>query len=96
MVDLTLVAIAVVAIILFVILYYLGIFIKVKVEVKKPPFGDCTFLYKFHRGPYNQAGKAFDEVSKLTNRFPCAGIYFDDPEKVSNVASQGGLHEIKA
>ena len=82
MVDSTLVAIAVVALILLAILYYLGVFVSVKVEVRKPPFGDCTFLYKFHRGPYNNAGKAFDEVGKLASKFPCTGIYFDDPEKV--------------
>ena len=82
MITVTLLTIAVMAFVLFAILYYLGVFVKVKVEVKKPPFGESTFIYKFHRGPYNTAGKAFDEISKLTNKFHCAGIYFDDPEEV--------------
>lgn len=84
MVDAILVTIAIVAVVLLAILYYLGIFIKVKVEVRKPPFGDCIFLYKFHRGPYNQCGKAYDELSKLKSKFPCAGIYFDDPDVVAS------------
>ena len=87
MVDAILVTIAIVAVVLLAILYYLGIFIKVKVEVRKPPFGDCIFLYKFHRGPYNQCGKAYDELSKLKSKFPCAGIYFDDPDVVSKLNS---------
>eukprot|EP00795_Rhopilema_esculentum_P008082 gene8082-13997_t len=63
---------------------FVGVFLKVKVEVKRPPFAECTFLYKFYQGPYNTSGKAFDEVSKLGKKFCCAGIYFDDPEVVAS------------
>lgn len=83
MINVALITIAFMAIALIAILYYLGVFLKVKVEVRKPPFAESIFVYKFHRGPYNTAGKAFDEISKLTNKFDCAGIYFDDPEVVS-------------
>ena len=75
----------IVALVLLALLYYLGVFLKVKVEVKRPPFAECTFLYKFHQGPYNTSGKAFDEVSKLGKKFCCAGIYFDDPEVVRDI-----------
>ena len=78
---------AIVALLFLSILHWLGVFVKVRVEVRRPPFGECTFFYKFYQGPYQKAGEAFGEVSKLAKRFPCVGIYFDDPEKVSRSCS---------
>ncbi len=77
-----LITIGVMALILFAILGYLGLFQKIKVQVRRPPFADCIFLYKFFRGRYSNSAPAFHEVSKFSSKFCCVGIYFDDPEKV--------------
>lgn len=78
-----LITIGVMALILFAILSYLGLFQKIKVQVRRPPFADCIFLYKFFRGRYSNSAPAFHEVSKFSSKFCCVGIYFDDPEKVA-------------
>ncbi len=78
-----LITIGVMALILFAILSYLGLFQKIKVQVRRPPFADCIFLYKFFRGRYSNSAPAFHEVSKFSSKFCCVGIYFDDPEKVT-------------
>ena len=77
-----LITVAVMALLILLFLYYLGVFYKVKVEVRRPPFADCIFVYKFYRGSYSTAGHAFQEVSKYKSDHCCVGIYYDDPKKV--------------
>eukprot|EP00794_Sanderia_malayensis_P011806 gene11806-13029_t len=80
-----LITVAIMVIIFIFILNYLGVFQKIKIEVKRPPFAACTFLYKFYKGRYSSAGTAFHELDKVkgNKRFSCVGIYFDDPDQVA-------------
>ena len=69
---------------IFVYLVYSGLFAKVTVDTKEPPFegSGLTLAYKVGTGAYKNCGHLFTEASSILPTNKCAGIYYDDPETV--------------
>jgi len=63
------------------LLFYLGMFRKILINVGKPPVKKFRGYYKFARGDYKESGDLYEEVNKLAPELKTFGIYYDDPEK---------------
>ena len=61
---------------------YSGLFSRIEISARAPPVKKLEILYKFSKGAYSNAGKAFQEVMKLTPEERHIGIYYDDPKHV--------------
>ena len=40
-------------------------------------------MYKISKGPYQNAGPAFEAIAKLAPKKDLIGLYYDDPDTVS-------------
>ncbi|GAU93677.1 hypothetical protein RvY_05576 [Ramazzottius varieornatus] len=65
------------------LLFYLGMFKEILVNVGKPPIRKARIFYKFARGDYKESGALFEELNKLAPGLRSLGVYYDDPEKTS-------------
>ena len=64
-------------------LYNSGIFTSPEVDVGTPRIRDATIMYKISKGPYQNAGPAFEAIAKLAPKKCLIGLYYDDPDTVS-------------
>lgn len=79
----SLLLVALIALTLFVLLVYSGLFhVLDDVGTGKPPMGQAIIAYKFEKGPYGSAGQIFTEVAIIAPDNKALGIYYDDPDKV--------------
>lgn len=81
----------------FVFLVYSGLLMPVVIEEK--PMGPYLFVYKTHKGPYQNIGKVIESVSKslkddykLDSKLSF-GMYLDNPDAVKkeDLRSYGGV-----
>lgn len=71
-----------VAVILAAYVLYSGLLSTIEVQTGFPPIKKVTIAYKFRKGPYSNCGPLFQEARKIGPKFPCIGVFYDDPTKV--------------
>lgn len=82
---LILIIVVLLAITVFGVLTYSGIFSFPSVRTGQPPINyNCTFAYQFLRGPYssNDVGAAFTLATSIAPKAPSIGIFYDNPQTV--------------
>lgn len=63
-------------------IFYLGVYINVKVQTGIPPIKKITFAYKFKEGSYKNCGQLFKEAHYVGPELSCIGVFYDHPQKV--------------
>lgn len=79
------IVIAVILVLLLAFLAYSGLFTSVNIGTGRPPIGEVIVAYKFSTGPYEKSEKLFREFMKIDENRSTVGIYYDNPDEVSNV-----------
>ena len=72
-----------------VALLHAGLFVELRIRTTVPLPEACPkrVAYKLHRGPYKNAGKAFNELLGIVPKLRLFGIYYDSPNKVRRCGS---------
>ena len=72
-----------IAVSVFVLFIFSGLFASVVVETGKPPIGEVYLAYKDGTGPYSGVGSTFFESTSIAPDLRQMGIYYDEPGTVS-------------
>lgn len=64
------------------VLVHAGFFYTLRIRTTHPSSIPSRIAYKLYRGPYKNAGEAFNDVKQFARGKTKFGIYYDDPAKV--------------
>ncbi|XP_029007915.1 testis-expressed protein 264 homolog [Betta splendens] len=64
-------------------LVHSGLFSRITVRTGPAPLKKITFAYKFKQGPYKSCRQLLRESLSIGPKLSCIGVFYDDPEKVS-------------
>ena len=64
------------------VMHRAGIFYRIKIRTSTPKFIPSRIAYKVYRGPYRNAGAAYNDIEQFAPQTTTFGIYYDDPHKV--------------
>ena len=80
-------AVLIVAVLFLMALVHAGYFSDIRIRTSTPLSLPGRIAYKLYRGSYSNAGAAFKELAAVAPHLKTVGIYYDDPNKVSRLAS---------
>ncbi len=75
---------AVVLALLLVALLHAGFFYELRIRTSTPLSCPKRVAYKLYTGPYKNCGSYFRQLISLAPTLKTFGVYYDDPDKVSN------------